>query len=87
MVFSVMDLPCPLFNRRRDGQQLRLRGRVVDNELLQPPEPGAATSSEGLSSATRCGQSLDRRPELYAALSKPQAGAYDFFYYRRQQRS
>ena len=71
-----------------DLERLRwLRGRVVDNELLQPPKPGAATSSEGLSSATRCGQSLDRRPELYAALSKPQAGAYDFFYYRRQQRS
>lgn len=56
-----------------------LRGRLVDTELLTPPSEGESNPT----SATRCGQSRDRRPELYAPLSAPQPDAYDFFYYRK----
>lgn len=60
-----------------------LRGRLVDAELLTPPSENAADPT----SATRCGQSRDRRPELYAPLSAPQPDAYDFFYYQKDQHS
>ncbi|NOY16594.1 MAG: hypothetical protein GXP23_06665, partial [Gammaproteobacteria bacterium] len=56
-----------------------LRSRVVDNELLAPP-----SDAEGVpSSATRCGQSRDRRPNLYGPLIDSQLEAYDFYYFHR----
>ena len=65
-----------------DLERLRwLRGRVVDAELLAPPSDEAAEA--GPSSAARCGQACDRRPDLYGPLVEPQPDAYDFFYLRR----
>lgn len=61
------------------GRLRWLRSRLVDAELLAPP----SGEEEAPSSATRCGQGGDRRPDLYGPLSEPQPDAYDFFYFRR----
>jgi predicted amidohydrolase len=59
-----------------------LRSRVVDDELLQPPESELSEPT----SAARCGQQADRRPELYGALVEPQKDAFDYFKFDREAR-
>lgn len=62
-----------------DLERLRwLRARLVDAELLCPP------TEDSPASATRCGQHLDRRPDLYGELATPQPAAYDYRYYEQE---
>ncbi len=58
-----------------------LRSRLVDADLLLPP----SESQEDPTSATRCGQQRDRRPELYKAICEPQSEAYDFNYFGKKE--
>ena len=54
-----------------------LRSRYYDEEILSPPGPGDAVY------ACRPGQSHDRRPELYAELTRAQPDAFEYHYERR----
>lgn len=59
------------------GRLDAIRSRYFDEELLSPPQPN------GEIIGCRPGQSHDRRPELYAELTRPQPDAFTYHYERR----
>jgi predicted amidohydrolase len=54
-----------------------IRSRYYDEELLSPPRQNEEILG------CRPGQSHDRRPELYAELTRPQSDAFTYHYERR----